>query len=165
MSDADNDAAAAAMPDGVPDDAAKVFLSYSRRDREKAQLIAEALRARSFGVFRDTDDIQPTEEWKDRLEELIAEADTIVFLLSPHSAVSEVCAWEVEHASALNKRIAPIVIDEVAAEAIPPKLARLNFIFCTARDPFENAVATLASALNTDIDWVREHTRLGGLAR
>ncbi|MGZ0188453.1 MAG: TIR domain-containing protein, partial [Alphaproteobacteria bacterium] len=120
---------------------------------------------KQFGVFRDTDDILPTEEWKGRLEELIAEADTIVFLLSPHSATSEICGWEVEYATSLNKRIAPIVIDDVDTADIPPLLARLNFIFCTPRDPFENAVATLVSALGTDIEWIREHTRLAGLAR
>lgn len=149
--------------DGAPDEA-KVFLSYSRRDRERAQGIANALRSRHFGVFKDTDDILPTEEWKYRLEQLIEEADTIVFLLSPHSAASEVCAWEVEYAHSLSKRIAPIVIEETEPQDIPPLLAQLNFIFCTPRDPFENAVNTLASALVTDIDWIREHTRLAGLA-
>lgn len=154
-----------AEQDDLPDDVARVFLSYSRRDRESAQRIADVLRQRDFGVFRDTDDILPTEEWRGRLEELIAEADTVVFLLSPHSVASEVCAWEVEYATALNKRIAPIVIEEAPTERIPPLLARLNFIFCTSSDPFENAISTLVAALNTDIDWIREHTRIGGLAK
>lgn len=156
---------AAPIEDELPPDGAKVFLSYSRKDRERAQSIADALRAREFGVFRDTEDILPTEEWRDRLQQLIEEADTIVFLMSPQSIASEVCAWEVEYATSLNKRIAPIVIEDVEGTQIPPLLARLNFIFCTERDPFENAVDTLASALNTDVDWVREHTRLAGLAR
>lgn len=142
----------------------KVFLSYSRKDRAVAQRIAEALRTRHFGVFKDTDDILPTEEWKTRLEQLIAEADTIVFVLSPNSAASEVCAWEVAHAEALNKRIAPVVIDEVGAEVVPEALRRLNFIFCTAQDRFEDAADTLLSSLNTDIDWIREHTRLAAMA-
>jgi hypothetical protein len=146
-------------------EAGKVFLSYTRRDRERTQRIAEVLRERHFGVFKDTDDILPTEEWKTRLEQLIAEADTIVFLLSPNSVASEVCAWEVEYATSLNKRIAPIVIDEVDTAKIPPLLARLNFIFCTERDRFEDAVDSLVSALGTDIEWIREHTRLGGLAQ
>ncbi|PJK30169.1 TIR domain-containing protein [Minwuia thermotolerans] len=140
-------------------------MSYSRKDRERAQGIADALRSRHFGVFRDTEDILPTEEWRERLQQLIEEADTIVFLMSPQSIASEVCAWEVEYATSLNKRIAPIVIEEVEGSAIPPLLSRLNFIFCTERDPFENAIDTLSSALSTDIDWVREHTRLSGLAR
>lgn len=83
------------------------------------QRISDLLRGRDFGVFKDTDDILPTEEWRDRLEQLIEEVDTIVFLLSLHSATSEVCAWEVEY----------------------------------------------ATALNTDIDWIREHTRLNMLVR
>ena len=146
------------------DETAKVFLSYSRRDRERPQRVSDVLRERKFGVFHDTEDILPTEEWKVRLEQLIEEADTIVFLLSPHSAVSEVCAWEVDYAASLNKRIAPIVIDEVDAALIPAKLARLNFIFCTERDRFEDGTDSLVSALHTDVGWVREHTRLQGLA-
>ncbi len=149
----------------LPDDQARVFLSYSRKDRERAQRIADVLRERHFGVFRDTDDILPTEEWRERLQQLIEEADTIVFLLSPHSVESEVCAWEIELAASLNKRIAPIVIDEVDTARIPPLLARLNFIFCTERDRFVDAVDSLVMALNTDIDWIREHTRLAGLAQ
>ena len=149
----------------LPDDQARVFLSYSRKDRERAQRIADVLRERHFGVFRDTDDILPTEEWRERLKQLIEEADTIVFLLSPHSVQSEVCAWEIELAASLNKRIAPIVIDEVDTALIPPLLARLNFIFCTERDRFVDAVDSLVMALNTDIDWIREHTRLAGLAQ
>ena len=72
------------------EETAKIFLSYSRNDRERAQRIGDVLRERQFGVFKDTEDILPTEEWKRRLEQLIAEADAIVFLLSPHSATSEV---------------------------------------------------------------------------
>lgn len=159
------------MTDRLPEDEdlgpdnARVFLSYSRKDRERAQSIADVLRERHFGVYKDTDDILPTEEWKGRLEQLIAEADTIVFLLSPNSVASEVCAWEVEYATELNKRIAPIVIDDVDSGDIPPLLARLNFIFATERDRFEDAVDSLVSALNSDIDWIREHTRLAGLAK
>ena len=156
----DSEDAAARAADG-----AKVFLSYSRRDREQAQRISEVLRGRDYGVFRDTDDILPTEAWRERLQQLIEEADTIVFLMSRASLSSEVCAWEVELADSLGKRIAPLVIEDVEGAEIPPVLARLNYIFATDRDPFENAVASLVSALETDVDWVREHTRLGSLAR
>ncbi len=153
------------MPSQKNSSEAKIFISYSRKNRETAHRVSETLRDRGFEVFRDTDDILPTEEWRGRLEQLINEADTIVFLLSPQSASSDVCQWEVELAHSLNKRIAPIVIEDVDAGDIPPLLARLNFIFATPRDPFQNAVDTLVSALNTDIGWIREHTRLAGLAK
>jgi hypothetical protein len=61
-----------ALPDDqLSEDLPKVFLSCSRRDPKRAQRISDVLRDRSFGVFKDTDDILPTEEWRERLEQLI----------------------------------------------------------------------------------------------
>ena len=146
--------------------AIKVFISYSRKDREFVARVVDALEATDgIEVFRDTDDILPTEEWQERLEQLIREADTVVFALSPHSAKSQVCAWEVELAESLNKRIAPVVIRDVEGEDIPPALAKLNYIFFTNRREFDRSIGNLVAALNTDIGWIREHTRLAGLAR
>jgi tetratricopeptide (TPR) repeat protein len=148
------------------DQTTKVFISYSRKDRAFVGRLVDALEAANdIEVFRDTDDILPTEEWKDRLEQLIGEADTVVFALSPHSAKSEICSWEVEHALSLNKRIAPIVIKDVDGADIPGPLSKLNYIFFTNRKEFDASISNLITALNTDIDWIREHTRLGELAR
>ena len=59
----------------APADKTKVFVSYSRRDREFVGRLVEALEAQDdIHVFRDTDDILPTEEWRQRLEDLISEA-------------------------------------------------------------------------------------------
>ncbi|MCC0011973.1 MAG: toll/interleukin-1 receptor domain-containing protein [Rhodobiaceae bacterium] len=146
--------------------AMKVFISYSRKDRDFVARVVDALEAADgIEVFRDTDDILPTEEWQERLDQLIREADTIVFALSPHSAKSEVCAWEVELAESLHKRFAPIVIRDVEGQDIPPALARLNYIFFTNKREFDASIGNLIAALNTDIGWIREHTRLGNLAR
>jgi hypothetical protein len=118
------------------DEKTKVFLLYSRRDREfVGRLIAALERHQHIKVFQDTEDIFTTEEWRERLAGLIGEADTVVFCLSPASATSEVCAWEVELAEKLNKRIAPVVIYEVDGR-VPGGLAKLNYIFFTARDDF-----------------------------
>ncbi len=95
------------------------------------------------------------------LEELITAADTVVFCLSPNSAASEVCAWEVETAERLNKRIAPFVIEPVNGKAVPEGLAKLNYILATDPHAFDGAVATLIMAIGTDIAWIREHTRIG----
>ncbi|HYG47905.1 MAG TPA: toll/interleukin-1 receptor domain-containing protein [Allosphingosinicella sp.] len=141
-------------------DAQGIFLSYSRRDIDAADRVAELLREGGFAVLRDLDDILPTEAWRDRLSELIEMADAIVFLLSPASAVSEVCAWEVEYAASLHKKIAPIVVEDIAGAAIPLPLSRLNYIFATDAGQIENAVLTLCKALSGAAEWMREHTRL-----
>lgn len=141
-----------------------IFLSYSRADRAYAERIAKELRNRSYQVSRDLDDIYPTEEWRGRLADLIVNADVIVFLLSPKSASSPECRWEVDLAQKLNKKIAPIVVEDVSGAQIPQMLSRLNYIFATERDRFENAVNSLCDAISTDIEWLREHTRLTRIA-
>jgi TIR domain len=74
----------------------RVFISYSRDDLDFADQLNAALEACGFECFIDRHGISGGEEWKRRLENLIRESDTVVFVLSPTSARSEICAWEVE---------------------------------------------------------------------
>jgi tetratricopeptide (TPR) repeat protein len=142
----------------------KVFISYSRKDRERVEQLYRALAVEDdLTIFRDTDDILPTEEWKPRLEKLIRQSDTILFALSPQSASSQVCAWELELADALNKRVIPVVVENVDGQ-VPDVVSKLNYIFLTESYDFGTALKSIQAAISTDIDWIREHTRLAELA-
>jgi tetratricopeptide (TPR) repeat protein len=144
---------------------ARVFISYSRKDLPFAQMLVEALGTRGFDAFLDKTDIAPGEPWKERLAGLIAAADTLVFAVSPDSITSNVCAWELEETTRLGKRLIPVVTRSISDADAPPVLGRLNWIFLTERDDKQAALAALETALHTDLPWVREHTRLGELAR
>src|ERR1700681_4671217 len=108
---------------------AKVFISYSRRDRTFADRLDTALKERGFEPLIDRTEIYAFEEWWKRIEALIARADTVVFVLSPDSVTSDVALKEVSFAASLNKRFAPIVCRAVSAKAVPSALAKLNFVF------------------------------------
>ena len=53
----------------------------------------------------------------------------MVFVLSPASARSEICAWEVEEAARLGKRILPVNCRPLEGASPPPRLRDLNYIF------------------------------------
>lgn len=144
----------------LPEDVLAVFLSYSRRDLDEAEQFAAALRSRGFRVLRDLDDILPTEDWKLRLSNLIEECDAVVFLLSPQSASSEICRWEVEYASSLGKKIAPVVVKDIDGSEIPQTLSRLNYIFATQQDRLLNAVESLCDAFSGTAEWAREYRKI-----
>ena len=91
---------------------------------------------------------------------VIEGADTFIFVLTPDSVTSVVCGREIAHAVSHNKRIVPLVARDVSTEAVPEALAKLNWIFCRHTDDFEEATATLITALDTDLSWLRAHTRL-----
>lgn len=143
----------------------RVFISYSRDDLAFADQLVAGLDLCGFEPTLDRHGISGGEAWERRLGALIREADTVVFVLSPASAASKVCAWEVGEATRLNKRIIPVLALPLAGTSPPPALRELNYIFFYA-DPampgsgFGSGLARLVAALNTDLDWLREHTRL-----
>src|SRR5262249_55970778 len=118
-------------------------------------------KARGFSPAIDRSEIYAFEEWWKRIETLITQADTVVFLLSPDSVVSEVALKEVSFAASLNKRFAPIVCHRVGDRAVPEVLAKLNYIFFDDEARFEESADRLAQALDTDIHWIRQHTEIG----
>ena len=143
----------------------RVFVSYSRKDAEIAEWLWENLKSRGFEAALDQHDILPGEEWQNRLAGLIQSADAVVCCVSPNFVISEVCSWEIGEATRQGKRLLPVIIIETRPSAVPVQLRRLNFIFM--RQPAERAegLTILAQAINTDIGWVRDHTRYGELAQ
>jgi TPR repeat protein len=142
----------------------RVFISYSRDDLNFAGQLDAALNACGFECLIDRDGISGGEDWKRRLGNLISEADTVVFVLSPSSARSEICDWEVEEAARLNKRILPVNCRPLEGASPPPRLRELNYIFFYEEPKlpgsgFGAGLGSLVAALNTDFDWMREHTR------
>jgi len=148
----------------------KVFISYSRNDMEFVDRLQMALAAHGVEALVDRDHIEKSEPWWARITQLITEADTIVFVLSPGSIDSKICMDEVAFADKLNKRFVPIVARDLDARDPPEALTRLNYIFfipnaaANASGDFNVAIAELVRALETDIAWIREHTRLGAVA-
>lgn len=149
----------------------KVFISYSRADTAFAdELVAGLAYDGRFQVTIDRSSIIEGEDWRARLGALIADADTIVFILSPSSARSDICAWEVEEAYRLSKRILPVLAESIGTIPVPTRLATLNYVRFDALDDgrrrsFMAGLGGLVRALNTDVEWLREHTRYLTLAR
>src|SRR5262245_11019853 len=116
----------AASQDEGPPAKAKVFISYSRRDSDFAGRLEAAMAARGFEVLIDRSEIYALEDWWQRIEALITQADTVVFVLSPDAVASEIVQKEVAFAASLNKRFAPVVCRRTDDRLVPPALARLN---------------------------------------
>lgn len=157
-SDANGAATQAAPSDGPK---IRAFISYSRADSDFAKRVLHVLADRGIDAYLDKRDIAPAEDWRQRLANLIAASEVVVFILTPSSAGSEVCAWEVAEAERLGKRIVPLLHKEPGKVRPPEGLARLNYVFAREKDALSEAMAQLEQAILTDITWVREHTRIG----
>jgi TIR domain len=159
-----------ADPDKGPAEKLKVFISYARADGAAlAEELVTGLALTGFAPFLDRHDIAAAEDWEARLGDLIQSADIIVFIISPAAVNSERCAWEVEHAAKLSKRLIPIQLvsnqgERVPEVGVPGRLRRLNYIFFHEGQSSLRALAELATALRQDVEWIRELTGLSEIA-
>src|SRR5262245_4034564 len=144
----------------------RVFISYSRKDSaEFADELLAGLEVAGFAPFLDRHDIAPGEPWESRLGGLIEQSDTVVFVVSPEAVKSDRCVWEVGRAIDLSKRLVPVVFKTVPVHDIPEKLRRFQFVRFDSGSAFARPLSQLAEALGIDLDWIREHTQLGEIAR
>lgn len=72
-----------------------VFISYSRRDIEKAHSIRSILEGLGFNVWLDLVGIAAGEEWPTKLAEAINECDVVLMLISEASVASDYCLKEI----------------------------------------------------------------------
>jgi formylglycine-generating enzyme required for sulfatase activity len=153
------------MVDAGAEGKLKVFISYSRKDSAAfADELVGGLELAGFAPFLDRHDIAAGEDWEARLGDLIAQSDTVVFVVSPEAVKSERCVWEVDKTLALSKRLLPVIYKAVTEADIPTQLRRLQFVRFDIGHGVTRPLGQLSEALRQDIDWIREHTRFGELA-
>ena len=138
-----------------------VFISYSRKDIAFAQLLHRALEENGFDTWIDWQDIPPSTDWLAEVFAAIEASDNFIFIISHTSVQSEVCGFEIEHALKNNKRLIPVVIEEVEPGKVPRSVRGLNWIFFGEQgEAFRKASQDLNIAIKTDYEWVKAHTRL-----
>jgi hypothetical protein len=142
----------------------EVFISYSRRDKEFIRRLHEALLAQKRDVWVDWEDIPPTADWRAEIRTGIEATNAMIFVISPDSVRSKECRVELELALENNKRLIPLmyrtVTDPADQQLMHPALNSHNWIMLRDEDPFEAGLQTIFKAMDTDLPYVREHTRL-----
>jgi hypothetical protein len=139
----------------------QLFVSYSRQDAEFTRRITDRLQADGLEAWVDWQDIPPSVDWMKEIQKGIEDADIFLFLVSPDSIASTICADEVAHAIENGKRIIPLIVRDFDAKSAPNTIRHLNWIFFSRpQDEFERSFGNVLAAIRTDYDWVQVHRRL-----
>jgi WD40 repeat protein len=141
-------------------EATDAFISYAREDKAFVTRLHDSLRADGRTAWVDWEGIPPSAQWRMAIEAAITNGQSFVFVISRFSATSVVCAEEAAIAARHNKKIIPLVLEDVEHAQLPDAIARRQWIFARATDVFETAVGELLRAMDLDLDWVHAHTRL-----
>jgi hypothetical protein len=128
-----------------------IFISYAREDRDRVELLAEALAAQGWLVWWDRD-IPTGKPFDQFIEEVLSKVRCIIVIWSSHSVRSH---WVLEEAHYGRTRdiLVPVLIDRIS---LPFGFRRIETADLVAWDgeqtvpAFQKLVNDIISILNTD---------------
>lgn len=140
-----------------------VFISYAREDSDFVRRIYNDLLQNERDAWVDWEDIPLTADWLAEAYAGIEGADAFLFVISPSSVSSGPCTLELEHALEGNKRLIPLlrqeVLDPEEQKHMHQSLSSHNWIRFRENDDYSTAFQSLLRAMDTDLDYIRAHTR------
>ena len=136
-----------------------VFISYSRKDQAFVKKLFDALADQSREAWVDWEGIPPTSEWLTEVYAAIDAANAFIYIISPDSTSSEICQLELMHAINQNKRLIPVLLKEVEPEKLHEQVRKINWLRMD-EGSVDSSLNNLLATLDTDLDWVKDHTRL-----
>ena len=93
---------------------ADIFISYSAKDREKAEQLTELLASAGLSVWIDKHGIGAATSWSGEISKAIEECKALLLLLSETSIESDNVRKEVSLAAERKKKILPLDLEPVA---------------------------------------------------
>ncbi|MBL8118936.1 MAG: toll/interleukin-1 receptor domain-containing protein, partial [Anaerolineae bacterium] len=155
-----------------------VFVSYSRKDKTFVQKLLEALTRAERDAWVDWEDIPRAADWLQEIYKGIDEAENFLFVVSPNSLTSEVCAYELRHAIDQKKRIIPLILQQIKDETLVTvrgkwmdqpweqtardnwkHLQSVNWLMFDDDAQFDSEFAALLTTIEQDYAHVQSHTR------
>ena len=115
----------------------QVFLSASEKDHAIKEKIGKTLMCEGLTIWTNQTDLKTGTAFEIEINKGIEGADNFVYFISPDTLESPYCRQEFAYASANNKRIIPLLIQETDIGLIPSKLEELQFIDLTGSEDDE----------------------------
>jgi adenylate cyclase len=123
---------------------ADIFISYSSKDRQKAEQLTELLSSAGLSVWIDRQGIDVATSWTGEIVDAIDACKALIVLLSPSSVESKNVTREVTLAFERNKKILPLDLEPVTlSRELAYHLAGIQRAPMTNIDSIIRAIAKL----------------------
>ena len=132
-----------------------IFISYSRRDRERVHEVVSALERDGFSVWIDRQGIDGGDDFVERIVSALRGCEVVVFFSSAASNESPWTKREIHLARENNRTIIPVRLD--MTPYIPTAaffLSGVQYIDMTDPENTERAIAALERALRVYVERV-----------
>ena len=133
----------------------QVFLAFAEANKSIMEQIRKSLMREGITVWSSHADIKTGKDFQFEINQGIAGADNLIYLLSPEAIKSEYCQQELTYALSLNKRIIPLLISPTDLTEIPPEISNLQFIDLTTSEP--EGIDKLLKELKSEAVYYQRH--------
>ncbi len=103
----------------------KLFLSYSRKDLDFVEKLAEDFQQAGYDVWYDLTDLEGGDRWASAIQAAIDGCDAYVLVISPNSVASEWVEKEFIYANGQKKKIVPLSLERAN---LPLWLVNIHYI-------------------------------------
>jgi WD40 repeat protein len=140
----------------------RIFISYSRKNKLFVRKLNKAIDESGIECWVDWEGIPLSADWMAEITAAIKASDAFVFVISPDSLKSKVCMDELELGIQYNKKIVPVLYCAPdKKQKMHPKLGSTNWVYMRPqKDDFKATVPKLVESIQTDLGWVKQHTRI-----
>jgi hypothetical protein len=121
----------------------KVYISYSQKDSLFVEVLTSRLAESGINIWYDKSEINPGENWQERINEGIKNAKVLLFIISKDSIKSVWTAYEAKKFISQGRKVIPLIKDDV--EEIPAFISQIQYI--DFRNNFEYGFDLLMNAL------------------
>lgn len=129
-----------------------VFVSYSRKDSQKAKELISFLKSKDLRIWRDTEEIQGGDNYKSHVVEGILRSKTVIFISSVNSNQSKNVEKEVSLATKHDIPVIPFKIDSTPyRKGIEYDLINVDFISLDEENSFSKIYIAIKSKLQPDM--------------
>lgn len=111
----------------------QVFISYSAKDIDFAQLCMAKLEAENIDTWIDHGSIHGGELWRESIDEGIQSSEAVIVIISPNSYESPYVTYEWAFALGLGVKIIPILLNETESHPRLSTIHHFNFTNALSR--------------------------------
>jgi hypothetical protein len=126
-----------------------VFISYSRRDANLANSVADALKRLGFNPLDPGRELRPGADWRKAIQAAIKRSEAVILVASPHNLASSWSLYEAGMAEALGKKVMVLLPNTHSVAELPADVASSSIVELDPEAPDRAAhdiVARLAAA-------------------
>src|SRR5262249_46825674 len=122
-----------------------IFVSYSSKDKQLVQPLVQDITGIGHKVWFDQE-LTGGQVWWDKILENIRGCELCIFVLTPNSLDSFPCKLEYTYATAVHKRVLPVLLSDINFSLLPYLLSIIQVVDYRKRD--QASLISLIKAFN-----------------